>query len=65
MISQNSEFHSQYFASEFRTCFRQIFHNLLNSDNLEIDRLIIRKILSFVFMYGAKKSDNSELRNFL
>ena len=42
----------------------QIFYNLLSSGNLDIDRPIIRKIPSFVFMYSAK-NNNSELGNFL
>ena len=62
MITQNSEFPSKYFFYNLEYVGNKSF---MNSDNLQIDRLILNtKILSFVFMYSAK-NDNFELGNFL
>ena len=40
---------------EFGIRFRQIFYNLLNGDNLEVDKPIIRKVPSYRFYVLCKK----------
>ena len=40
---------------KFRICLRQIFHNLLIGNNLEVDRSIIRKIPSYRFYVKCRK----------